>query len=688
MPRGKISLVNSPGSESYVAVASAISPWRQNLVLGGVLGLFAVICIFASRPGFSPGWRTLPDGPGSAVAVLENADPGWSIERAAEDLGWKPLGNPGGFLRESPGSVLWVRARIANPGADDLHGVIADSELYSDRVDFYDWKPEGGWRHLRAGEAVPAAEKPLAGREAAFPLTVPAGASREVFLRFEDRFAMPSRVVWWPREAEMLQGRSRATFVEGLYFGGLAMLFFSNGVVWLRLRFPDVRRYLLYLGSLAVFMFVSRNELPMLGWPVGSPALEAITLLSLGVSLVFLMDFAREFLALPQVAPRWDRLVLVLRAMAIAFVAGALAVPWMETRILLDLAVLFGIALQAVLLAGAVLAWRAGADQARFFVAAFGAFFIGLLPSMRMLFLPSAGEITELAGFAMLAGSGLELLLFSLATADRFARLEQEKSEAREALLRESEQREILQEAYADELALEVRERTRELEAINSDQDRVLAVLGHDLRGPLAGLTRLAEHASGSGNGAFAESAARVGRQMLYLIEDLVLWLRMRSGHGQKSANHSVDQLILPILDLLRAEAEIRGLTLRIGDLAPVSVTTDFVQAQTLLRNLLANACRFARAEVVVSAAKVHDHVQIRIQDDGPGMPAEIADWLVLEDPDVPSPTERFGLRLCRDIVREHRMRLVVLRGNETGTEIVVNVPAAVLQEVPCENPA
>lgn len=688
MTLAKISLVNFSGSESYVAVTSTLSPWRQNLVLGGVLGVFAIICVFASRPGFSPSWRTLP---GLAVDVLENADPSWSVERAAESKGWKPLENPGGFLRESPGSVLWVRARLVNTGTVDWHGVVADSELYSDRVDFYDRNPDGSWRHLRAGELVPAVEKPLAGREAAFPLMVPAEASREVFLRFEDRFSMPVRVVWWPRESEMLRSRSRATFAEGLYFGGLAVLFFSNGMVWLRLRFPDVRRYLLYLGSLAVFMVVSRNELPMLGWPVGSPALETITLLSLGVSLVFLMDFAREFLALPQVAPRWDRLVVLLRTVAFVFAVGAFALPWMENRILLDLAVLFGIAIQAVLLAGAVLAWRAGADQARFFAAAFGAFLIGLLPSLRMLFLPSAGEVTELAGFTMLAGSGLELLLFSMATADRFARLEQEKSAAREALLRESERREILQEAYADELALEVRERTRELEAINSDQDRVLAVLGHDLRGPLAGLTRLAEHAAQrdtpSGHGTFAENTARAGRQMLCLIEDLVLWLRMRSGHAQ-TAEHPVEPLILPILELLRPEAEFRGVALRIGALAALHVTTDFVQAQTLLRNLLANACRWARTEVVVGAEAVHDHVQIRIRDDGPGMPSELADWLNSEDPDASSPSERFGLRLCRDIAREHGMRLKVLPREEPGTEILVSIPAAVLREVCCEDPA
>lgn len=683
--------MNSSRSECYVVVASTLRPRRKNLVLGGVLAVFAAICIFASQPGFSPGWRTLSNGPGSTVDVLESADPGWPIERVVEDGGWKPLGNPGDFLRENPESVLWVRARIANPGPGDLRGVIADSELYSDRVDFYETIGGGRWRHLRAGEAVAAAEKPLAGREAAFPLTVPAGESREVYLRFEDRFSMPARVVWWPREAEMLQARSRATFAEGLYFGVLAMLFFSNAAVWLRLRFPDVRRYLLYLGALAVFMFVSRNELPMLGWPIGSPALEAITLLSLGLSLVFLMDFAREFLALPQVAPRWDRLVVWLRAMALAFAVGGLVMPWIPTRSLLDLAVLFGIVIQALLLAGAVGAWRAGVDQARFFVAAFGAFLLGLLPSLRILFLPSPGEITELAGFTMLAGSGLELLLFSAATADRFARLEQEKSEAREALLRESERREILQEAYADELAHEVRERTRELEAIASDQDRVLAVLGHDLRGPLAGLTGLAEQTAGrkspAENFTFAESAARVGRQMLYLIEDLVLWLRMRSGPGQ-IANHPVDQLIVPTLDLLRADAEIRGLMLRRGHLEPASVTTDFVQAQTLLRNLLANACRFARTEVVVNAQKIRDHVQIRIRDDGPGMPAEIAEWLSSEDPEAPSPSERFGLRLCRDIAREHRMRLEVLPGKEQGTEILVSIPAAVLRAASCTNPA
>ncbi len=643
-----------------------------------MLGVFAAGMLLCCRPGWGTGGRepegvslhVLADAPASATAA----------EVAARPPGdWLP-GAAGERLFPRAGQPLWARIRISNPGGSVLRGVLADGNLYADRVDLFEAVEQEGaitWQHQRAGEQVPGADKPLGGREAAFPLELAPGGERTVYLRIEDRFAIPSSLVWWPEQQAFLNFRARATFGSALYFGGLAVLLFYNGVLWLRLRFPDLGRYLRYLAGLAAFMFLSRNEWTALGGTVRSPAVETVTLLVLAVSLVFLVDFARVFLDLQRHAPRWDRVAGTLRGLALACAVLAPSLLWTRDATLFHATVLLGFLIQAVLLAGALRAGRKGAAQARYLAAAFAAFLIGLLPSLRMVFWPDARDETAVAGFALLAGSALELLLFSLATADRFTRLQQEKIAAEEALRREAEQREILQEAYADDLELEVRERTRELARANADKDRILTVLGHDLRSPLTGLARAAGHWESHaprepGLGRFIAETARTSQELLLLIEDLVMWARLRAGTTTRES-HPLAALVAPVVDLLQKQAAAAGIALTVTLPTDLMVMTDPVPLQSLLRNLIANALRAAGREVAVAASLSEHGVELTLRDDGPGLPPELLDALNTGDPGQLPVIHGLGLRLCLEISRALDLRLSVTSSNSgTGFHILL----------------
>lgn len=641
------------------------------LLLGWLLFPFA---------GDRSGGQPLPGANSSEVDVLSNPMGTLGVSDVAKlpDASWRKW-EGSGFLREGAGEPVWARVTLRNPSPTLLNGVLADRKLYSDRVDFYsrDLTNSAGWQHMASGEWVGHASRPLWGRETAFPVVVPANGERVVFLRFDDYFAVWLELEWWADQGAFHAAQSRTLLAEGWYFGALLALLLYNALLWVRVRFPDIASYLLYLGAFSAFMFFGRSQIREFGWTLGSPWMETISMVALTLSGASLWEFARTFLELSLRAPRADLLARWARDGMIVLAVIALAAPWIGRGVL---AYVFfaSAATHIILIVVAAIAWHAGAREARFFILAFGFLLAGLLPGLAfwLTFIP-----VELIGRTILIGSALEMIILSAAMADRFAQIQKDRTEAREALLEESLQRQAIQEAYADELTLEVKERTRELEILNQDKDRMITILSHDLRSPLAGLTQTAEQLanqpSSSALTQFANDAAATGRQMLLLIEDLTLWSRLNVGERGQAGRYASEALVAPVIALHEALARQIGVSLRREGTYTQEVQADVFLAQTLLRNLLTNALKVASTKVVIVAAETPMGLRLSVQNDGPSLPPDLA--TSLRDPTAAVPGTGLGLRLCLDISRILNWHLSAMPLSGGGTEFSFILPHAPL---------
>jgi signal transduction histidine kinase len=349
-----------------------------------------------------------------------------------------------------------------------------------------------------------------------------------------------------------------------------------------------------------------------------------------------------------------------------ALLLAAALVPWMSPRpelLWITATVLLTAATHFVALGAAVAAWRNGEPQARFFVAAFGLLVLGGIPTL-IAWLTDDNLPGMERGF--LAGSTLEMVLLSFAVADRFA-------QAQRQLIEETKQRRMIESTYLDELEVEVRERTRELRLANADKDRMLAVIGHDLRGPLAGLMQAADRTTGP----FALETARTGRALLLMIEDLVLWARLRAG-TRVLGTHPASGVLLPAVALHRSLAEYGGIELVVQVTDELRVRTDLVLVQTLVRNLLANALKFARRTVILRAEADAEHnVRFSVGNDGAPLSPDVAARFASGTDEAMTATGGLGLRLCREICLALGMRLEARTPAEGGTEFSFTVKSA-----------
>lgn len=333
------------------------------------------------------------------------------------------------YIQASNGGSVWVRATFTNFTGRPIHGVLADDELIVDRLDC--WTPDPtepeGWLHQVSGETIPGRLKPIRGRETAVYITVPAHGELVAYLRAKDHFHTWFRAVWWPESTAFLTAQLRHTLVEALYFGVLVSLLIYNAVLWVRLRHRDLGYYLGYLGSMAVFMVFSRAQPQLLGFPLGSPFLEPLVTTALASTGFFLVQFAREFFGLRAVAPRLDRVARAFGWLNLGLGLGAPALLWSKTSLWMHIVIPGIVATHITLLVMAVLVWRLGVRQARFFLLSFGVFLVGGAPFVYhwMRAIPLGDTALPL-----MVGSALEMLLLSLAVADRFARISQDRHTA------------------------------------------------------------------------------------------------------------------------------------------------------------------------------------------------------------------------------------------------------------------
>ena len=163
----------------------------------------------------------------------------------------------------------------------------------------------------------------------------------------------------------------------------------------------------------------------------------------------------------------------------------------------------------------------------------------------------------------------------------------------------------------------------------------VLSKLGHELRGPLAGiigLTRilLANLAAAPPDLAKQrrqlEMILSTGRRSLATVERVVDVVKIESG-GLTGDRRPTDcrVVVADVTDAFRAAAEQRGAALR-ADLPdePVMLTTDAGLLARALRELVDNAVKYADPADVLVRIRTDDDgfVMIEVSDEGPGIPA------------------------------------------------------------------
>jgi signal transduction histidine kinase/CheY-like chemotaxis protein/PAS domain-containing protein len=229
-------------------------------------------------------------------------------------------------------------------------------------------------------------------------------------------------------------------------------------------------------------------------------------------------------------------------------------------------------------------------------------------------------------------------------------------------------------------------------EAREADQrkDELLALLGHELRNPLAAVVLAAARLRRGGADATqtAEIIERQGQRLVRLVDDLLDVSRITCGKITLVRRPVViGDLVGRAVESVRPLMDERRHTLRVAmPSEPLRVEGDGTRLEQVLVNLLVNAAKYTApgGHVALTVTRPEqDAVEIRVRDDGIGIPRERLGDIFAPFTQIDAPLDRtdrglgIGLTLARRLVELHGGRITVhSEGRGQGTELVVRLPA------------
>ncbi|MFD9013576.1 sensor histidine kinase [Streptomyces sp. NPDC059552] len=231
-------------------------------------------------------------------------------------------------------------------------------------------------------------------------------------------------------------------------------------------------------------------------------------------------------------------------------------------------------------------------------------------------------------------------------------------------------------------LARTVNDTLDRLERSDARQRQFTADASHELRNPLAAVRSRLEVALAMDRpdresvGAALADTERLQR----IAADLLLLARLDGGPVPRS--EPVDLALLAAEDAARRGGP-RGdarVSLRLDARAPVPASGDPARLERALANLVDNALRYARAEVVVRAAEHDGWRLLEVTDDGPGIPEadrdRVFERFVRLDADRgrASGGTGLGLAIAREIARAHGGDVRALPAPGGGARLVLRI--------------
>jgi len=247
-----------------------------------------------------------------------------------------------------------------------------------------------------------------------------------------------------------------------------------------------------------------------------------------------------------------------------------------------------------------------------------------------------------------------------------------------------------MEKEVALERAKKIDIQNQELEQLNHDKSKLLSIISHDLRGPLASIQTYLEMLNRMNLD--VEKRNKVQQQLLEqtrsttaMLNNLVTWSKGQM-HGMK-VHPKAFNLVSTLEEIVKVHdpiAQHKGIAIAIHKNTDEKVYADPDLVTIALRNLINNAIKFTRNQgnVDIYTDSDGDFVVVKIVDNGVGIKKEEAAKLFSGSPTVTYGTNNekgmgLGIMLAKEYIETNGGHITVASEYGKGTTFEVSIPVA-----------
>ncbi|MGM0766555.1 MAG: sensor domain-containing diguanylate cyclase [Pseudomonadota bacterium] len=345
-------------------------------------------------------------------------------------------------------SAYWFHTRFENRASSNDRWVIEGLYPIIDRMEVFFVKENGVIGRQVAGDSVPFTSRPRDHHNINFYFELPRGESVDVYFRVQTSGAVQMRLLLWGSD-DFSAADHQERFVLGLYYGLLVCMALFNLLIFFSIRDTNYLWYVSYIGFYGLLQFTLNGLAFEHLWPESTWWNNRAVSFLIAMGMFSILGFSRSFLALKVNAPRLERVFFWLMVFFPLMALAALFYPSYGPVIRVS-TFMAAVSVLFILVAGGLCLYRRF-KPARYFMIAWTALLTGMmLYTFKTFAVLPANFVTE---YAIQIGSAFEVVLLSIALADRMRHLMLENQQIQKQMTTQLEQR--------------VAERTSELEVAN-----------------------------------------------------------------------------------------------------------------------------------------------------------------------------------------------------------------------------
>jgi len=318
-------------------------------------------------------------------------------------------------------SAWWVKFTIANTGPHETKIILRQAYPLIDHIDF--WEHTGDdWNKHSTGDRLPFGQRSIAYHDFLFPLTLAPENEYTFYMRYESEGAMDIALSA-SSAIELIQNVSLEQFAYGVYYGGFLVLVIYNFFIFVVVRDKAFLYYLLYILSFGLYMSANDGFFFQFFLPNNPASANLWTLILLGLSLIFAVQFSRHILTIAQFSRKLNIISLSVIALLAAVTLSSLFLPY--ARVIVTQSLLTIVVMPLIFVMG-IARLLSCYPPARYFMLAWITFIFGIMIYMVKVF--GYFPRTFFTENIFQIGSLIEMVLLSLALSSRVNELKNQSN--------------------------------------------------------------------------------------------------------------------------------------------------------------------------------------------------------------------------------------------------------------------